>query len=129
MTNDNAKALFQKLADIEINHKQRIFEEYQRIDNSKTTLAAFEADLLPNILEGGMTTDEYLALYNLDLENSVDVISLAMAIEAQALDLYHRAAQIAEDDENIAVLLRIAAEERVHLNELGKLLDNQGEPS
>ena len=129
VTNEKAKALFKKLADIEINHKHRIFEEYRRIDNSKTTLEAFEADLLPDILEGGMTTDEYLALYNPDLESSVEVISLAMAIEAQALDLYHRAAQIAEDDENIAVLLRIAAEERVHLNELGKLLDNQGESS
>ena len=37
-------------------------------------------------MEGGLTTAEYLARYRPDLENPADVVSLAMAIEAQALD-------------------------------------------
>jgi rubrerythrin len=48
---------------------------------------------------------------------------MAMAIEAQALDLYHRAAQMTEDDQTVESLLKIAAEERVHLNELAKLME------
>jgi len=119
------RRLFEKLADIEINHQKRIFEEYQRIENAKITLKAFETKIVPGIMEGGLTTEEYLAIYNPDLDSSVEVISMAMAIEAQALDLYHRAAQMAEDDQTIESLLKIAAEERVHLNELAKLMERQ----
>jgi rhodanese-related sulfurtransferase/rubrerythrin len=118
------RVLFQRLADIEINHQQRIFAEYQRIENAKITLEAFETKVVPGIMEGGLTTEEYLGIYNPDLESSADVISMAMSIEAQALDLYHRAAQIAEDDQTVESLLKIAAEERIHLNELAKLMEN-----
>ena len=121
---DRVRKLFQKLADIEINHQKRIFAEYQRIENAKITLEAFETKIVPGIMEGGLTTEEYLAIYNTDLESSVDVISMAMSIEAQALDLYHRAAQITEDDQTTESLLKIAAEERVHLNELAKLMES-----
>lgn len=117
------RGLFEKLADIEINHQKRIFEEYQRIENAKINLKSFETKILPGLMEGGLTTEEYLAIYNPDLESSVEVISMAMAIEAQALDLYHRAAQMAENNETTESLLKIAAEERVHLNKLGELME------
>jgi len=120
---DRVRELFQKLGDIEINHQKRIFAEYQRVENTKITLEAFETKIVPGIMEGGLTTEEYLAIYNTDLESSVDVISMAMSIEAQALDLYHRAAQVTEDDQTTESLLKIAAEERVHLNELAKLME------
>jgi len=120
---DRVRELFQKLGDIEINHQKRIFAEYQRVENAKITLVAFETKIVPGIMEGGLTTEEYLAIYNTDLESSVDVISMAMSIEAQALDLYHRAAQVTEDDQTTESLLKIAAEERVHLNELAKLME------
>jgi len=51
-------------------------------------------------MEGGLTTQEYLRLYQPDLEVAAEVISLAMAIEAQALDLYQRAADRAQTDES-----------------------------
>jgi rubrerythrin len=117
------RQLFEKLAEIEINHQKRIFDEYLRIENAKITLKSFETKIVPGLMEGGLTTEEYLAIYNPDLDSSVDVISMAMAIEAQAMDLYHRAAQMAEDDQTIESLLKIAAEERVHLNELAKLME------
>ena len=117
------RALFRKLADIEINHQQRVFDEYRRNVDETISREAFEAELVPGITEGGLSTSEYLALYNPDINSSTDVIGMAMAIEAQALDLYQRAAETASDPKAGESLKAIASEERSHLNELGKLMD------
>jgi sulfur-carrier protein adenylyltransferase/sulfurtransferase len=118
--------LFRKLADIEDIHKEKLFEEFTRLTGS-TDLVAFEKELEQNNLEGGMTTEEYLDRFKPDFDNEVDVISLAMSIEAQALDLYTRAGRQTKDDENRKMLERIAAEEKYHLEQLGSLLDTIGE--
>jgi rubrerythrin len=76
-------------------------------------------------MEGGLTTDEYLRLYQPDVEVAEEVISLAMAIEAQALDLYQRAADHAGGEESRTVLLQIANEERAHLEQLGALFEKR----
>ena len=52
------------------------------------------------------------------------VVSLAMAIEAQAMDLYMRAADRSDNPRGRKVLSAIADEERTHLDLLGKLLEN-----
>jgi rubrerythrin len=75
-------------------------------------------------MEGGLTTQDYLGLYQPDLEVPEEVVSLAMAIEAQALDLYQRAADRAGTAENKNVLMQIANEERAHLEQLGSLFGN-----
>lgn len=46
-----------------------------------------------------------------------------MSIEAQALDLYQRAADRIENLETQSVLMEIADKERAHLNELCKLFE------
>jgi rhodanese-related sulfurtransferase/rubrerythrin len=120
---EDVRALFRKLADIEINHQRRIFEEYQRLEGGQTTLEAFEATVMPDVNEGGLTTEEYLARYTAEPASRIDAVSLAMSIEAQAMDLYQRASQTASNPETKAQLLKIADEERVHLNELGKLME------
>ena len=45
-------------------------------------------------------------------------------LEAQALDLYQRAADRAETEANKEALVQIANEERAHLEQLGKLFEN-----
>jgi rubrerythrin len=74
-------------------------------------------------MEGGLTTEEYLQLYDPDFENETEVVSLAMAIEAQALDLYQRTADRAATEDVKLALERIAEEERGHLKQLASLLD------
>jgi len=75
-------------------------------------------------MEGGLTTEEYMDLFNPDLESAVDVISIAISIEAQALDLYMRAAESSSDDSGRRMLIKMADEEKTHLTLLGDLLDN-----
>lgn len=117
-----ARQLFRKLADIEDLHKKKITDEYLRLTGSSDA-SLLRSKVKENVLEGGMTTEEYIELFSPDLEQESEVISLAMSIEAQALDLYTRAARGTEDHRNREILNRIAAEEKHHLEQLGGLLD------
>lgn len=122
--NGQARNLFEKLSLIEVKHQDRIFDEYVKITGAMVSRDDFAANVVQPGMEGGLTTEEYLQLYQPDLEVTEEVIGLAMAIEAQALDLYQRAADNAQADERKDVLLRIADEEREHLKQLGKLFEN-----
>lgn len=122
---DDIKDLFQKLSKIETVHQDRIFNEYLQVSGKQVSREAFENDLVINAVEGGLTTDEYIQMFKPDWESAVDIISLAMSIEAQALDLYTRASERSEDPRSEEALKKIAEEERVHLEQLGKLMDER----
>jgi rubrerythrin len=83
----------------------------------------FEKMIVVKAMEGGLTTDEYMSRLQTDFASTGEIIALAMAIEAQALDLYYRASQHAADKENRQVLSQIAAEEQTHLTLLGQLME------
>jgi len=120
--------LFNQLAAIEDLHKDRLFKEFSRISGSSDR-EAFEANVQKHMIEGGMTTEEYLARFGTDLEHIDEVIGMAMSIEGQALDLYSRAAQRATEGDNKKLLEKIAAEEKTHLERLGELMDSLLEKS
>jgi rubrerythrin len=120
------KDLFGKLAEIETAHQDRIFAEYLEVSGRKISREAFDNDLVADAVEGGMTTDEYVQMFQPDWASAVDILSLAMSIEAQALDLYSRAAERSVDPRSKYALKKIAAEERGHLEQLGNLMDTWG---
>ena len=121
VTNENARLLFGKLSGIEIKHQDRIFSEYLKLTGSSMSRDDFAKDVVPLAMESGLTTEEFLQRYQPDLENPVEIISLAMAIEAQALDLYQRAADRPVPAATKNALMQIATEERAHLEQLGRL--------
>lgn len=122
--NKPARHMFEQLAVIEKKHQNQIFDAYLKITKSEISRPDFEQRIVTTAMEGGLTTEEYVNLYQPDMENTVEVISLAMAIEAQALDLYHRAALQAENPETRTALMDIADDERSHLDRLGKLFED-----
>jgi rubrerythrin len=119
----NTRRLFEKLAAIEAKHQERIYREYARMTGREPDRGAFAKDAAASAVEGGLTTEEYLRRFRADLEIPGEVISLAMSIEAQALDLYQRAGDRADSADSREVLARIADEEREHLKQLGKLFE------
>ena len=121
VTNENARRLFGTLAAIEVKHQDRIFNEYIKVTGAVVSRGDFAQKTVTPAMEGGLTTTEYLNRYQPDLEKAEEVVALAMAIEAQALDLYQRAAAEAKTAESKTVLMHIADEERAHLEQLGKL--------
>lgn len=123
ITDTKVRQLFKQLSTIEIKHQERVLAEYNDLKKSHITREEFEQQPVATMMEGGLTTEEYLALYKPDLDSVRDVVSLAMGIEGQALDLYSRAADRTSNKEVKRSLLKIADEERTHLKQLGALLD------
>jgi rubrerythrin len=121
--NEKVRALFEKLSAIEAKHQQRVYEAYRAMTGTRMDEEEFAREKVFPAMEGGLTTKEYLTIYQPDLEMPVEVISFAMAIEAQALDLYQRAAERAELEESKKALMQIAEEERTHLELLGGLME------
>jgi rhodanese-related sulfurtransferase/rubrerythrin len=122
--NQEARELFEKLAAIEVKHQERILDEYRNITGTEVDRKEFLENKVVPAVEGGLTTEEYVRLYKPDLESATEIVGLAMAIEAQALDLYRRAADRSGNAESKKILMQIADEERSHLDLLGKLFEN-----
>lgn len=122
-TNRKVKDLFAKLSEIELKHQMSIFQAYLDIGGEKMSQEDFEDMVEVKSLEGGLSTEQYLELFSPDLGVETDVISLAMSIEAQALDLYQRVTLRIDDPASKQIVQKIANEEKVHLESLGKLLD------
>ena len=120
---EGTAALFEKLAAMEVIHQDRLLIEYNRLAGTAFDRQAFESQLVDDQTEGGLTTEEYLARYQPDLNAPREIISLAMSIEAQAMDLYQRAAARAETDDVKTMLIKMAGEEHAHLTQLGRRLE------
>ena len=125
-TNPKVKELFEKLSEIELKHQASIFQAYLDISGETQEISQkeFESMVEVKALEGGLSTEQYLELFSPDLEKETDVISLAMSIEAQALDLYQRLALKIDTPDSKQVVQKIASEEKTHLESLGKLMDS-----
>jgi rubrerythrin len=124
-TAEDIRRLFEKLSEIELKHQDRIFDMYLQVTGKKIAREAFDKEIVIKAVEGGLTTDEYINMFQPDWNSAVEIISLAMSIEAQALDLYTRAADRSTEPRSVDALKQIAAEERMHLEQLGKLMDAQ----
>ena len=68
--------------------------------------------------------EQFFQSYQLDVGSDLEIIGLAMTIEAQALDLYLRGSQSSTNPEVGKTLLWIASEEKIHLTKLGELMEN-----
>ncbi len=127
VSREAAKNLFCKLAAFELIHEERLLELYNDITGNVFTLAEFAEKIVEPAMEGGLTTEDYLQRYKIDQESELEILSLAMAVEAQALDLYSRAAEKSGDDVTRMVLQQIAADERSHIARLAGYIDEQQE--
>ena len=117
--------LLSQLADIETNHKDRLFDLYRSIEDAPVDKESFEADSVTDVMEGGITVDDFNSRSRSALPMPEDVLSLAMMLEAQAMDLYLRYADRRLDGEAKEILCRIADEEKAHLHSLGTLLEQK----
>jgi len=122
--NPKIEDLFAKLSEIEVKHQMSIYIAYNDISTKEVSKDEFEKMVEIKALEGGLSTREYLELFGSDLDSETQVISLAMSIEAQALDLYQRLSLKVENRQSRDIINKIADEEKAHLASLGKLLDS-----
>jgi len=119
------KTLFQKLSDIEDHHKQKVFEMKQRVDPSDIDQDTFEAEIVPRVMEGGFDIETFMNKNAAYLDTVQNVLTLAMMLETQALDLYLRFSDKSVNDQTKEFLFEIADEEKAHLAALGRLIDEK----
>lgn len=124
---DEAVQLFEKLAEVEIIHQEQLLEIYKKLVGTTLCLEDFQKKIVEPAMEGGLTTEQYLSRYDFDLDKELDILSLAMAIEVQALDLYLRAAKSIAGSGAREALGIIADEERRHIGMLGRYIDQHKE--
>ncbi len=67
MSSDNAdplsSRLFDKLAVIEVRHKETVFELYREYEPKVDSPEQLEEQVLPSLMEGGATTEELIATH------------------------------------------------------------------
>ncbi len=123
---DNEVAdMLNKLVSIEDIHKQKLLEIYKNLNTAVKDTETFESKIVSRIMEGGVTTEEFIKQNRPVLETVRGVLTMAVVIETQSLDLYMRYAEKIKGEKSRDVLYDIAEEEKVHLKKLGKLLDKQ----
>jgi len=117
------KKIIERLRQLEENHKDRLFGLYQSLEPATPAKELFEEKIVAGVMEGGFTGEEFLEKNKPLLDTVENLLSLAMMLEAQALDLYTRYAQKVEDARSRSVLHDIAEEEKGHLATLGALVE------
>ncbi len=119
------KDLLAKLEHVEEVHKEKVYERYAALVPDAPEMAAFEAKMSPDIMEGGFRVKEFLDANQPWLKTPGQVLELAMMLETQALDLYLRFAEKSKEEETKQVLFKLADEEKGHLKTLSRLFDEK----
>lgn len=123
MDDPEVVGLLNKLAKIEKKHKKRLFDLYITFEPTVTDMETFEDDIVGDVMEGGFTTEEFLEKNSDSMRTVPDVLSMAMMLETQAMDLYMRYSEKSKDEKSRTVLYNIAEEEKAHLKALGRLME------
>jgi rubrerythrin len=116
-------SVLSNLAEIEVRHKQKLFDLYQSIDSAVTTLASFEDTVNSELMEGGLDPDRLLEESTPAFKTASDVLNFAMMLEVQGMDLYMRYAEKSRDPRVKEILFAMADDEKAHLKSLGDLFE------
>lgn len=120
----DVKDLFTKMVEVSDLHKQRFEKFYLEMEPGKD-MAALEAGVKTDIMEGGYKMEEFIQKNGPYMKTLMGALDIAMMLETQALDLYGRFAEKAEVPTTKDFLLQVAQEEKTHLNMLGQLLEEK----
>ena len=123
--NPDAKELLLKLAGVEGRHKDQLFRLHGEMFQGEESRAAFESRVPPGVLEGGLSSKDYVKKITGPKNSLEDVFSVAMMFEAQAMDLYTRYAQMLENEKAVTLLHDLAEQEKAHLKALRIIQDKQ----
>ena len=117
--------LLSKLAEIEVRHRDKLFDAYLAVESNPIDRKSFEAEVNTEMTEGGLSVNELIERNQPEFSSSAAVLNFAMMLEAQAMDLYMRYADKCENSTVKAILFNMAEEEKAHLNSLGNLMGKQ----
>jgi len=112
---EDQKKLLTRLAGFEDKHKAWLAKEYEHLLHKDIEV------VLPKggaVMEGGKPVKQLLARVRPELLTTEDILDMAMSFEAQAMDLYSRLAQQAENESSRELFLKLVDEEKMHIGYL-----------
>jgi rubrerythrin len=116
-------AVLVRLAEIEVRHKQKLFDLFKLVDSGDTSIESFEKKVTAGLMEGGFDSGSLLEDIGPNFKTAADVLNFAMMLEAQGMDLYMRYAEKSEDPKVRKILFDMADDEKAHLKSLGNLME------
>jgi len=123
VTDPEARELFQTLSELEVHHKQLIFNSYKVHGGEIETIEEMDRVSSADVIESGVSAEEVVDVFRPETSSTEDVLSFAMMLETQALDLFLRYLNRSPDFDTQAVLMELAEQEKSHLKYLGELMD------
>jgi rubrerythrin len=120
-----ARQLFTWLVKAEEHHEEHLLETYQALSGKKPDFTKlrdkFSDSISGKIMEGGIPVQD--ALNWVRDKGVTESLELAIALEANAYDLYVKMSRKIEDDQAGQIFEKLAEEEQMHLERLAGLLD------
>ena len=118
---EEAASIFRSMGQAEERHKETLRELHARISGKGGNPAHLEGIETGGFLEGGAPLKETLAwAKGKTLE---EILELAIAMEANALDRYIKMGRAVPDERSREVFLALSREEQKHLERMTSLLD------
>ncbi len=112
-------AILTKLTQVEVKHKQSLFDLFVSIDPTPLDTDTFQQKITSEFMEGGLEPDKLIEYGKQEFKTAAAVLDFAMMLEAQAMDLYMRYAENSENPEVKNIFFKMANEEKAHLKSLG----------
>lgn len=112
------KQVLNRLAKFEDSHMAKLKAQYPELADQSTPVKSAPA-------EGGIDLADFLNRYGDQLRDIESIIQAGMMLEAQAYDMYNRLAQKESEAALKDLYLKMAAEERKHLQILAEELDKR----
>jgi rubrerythrin len=118
---EEVAAVFRSLVLAEERHKETLLELYARIAGKDTEPDPPEEMEAGTFLEGGIPVSE--AMEWVRDRALVEILELAIAMEANSLDRYIKMGRAVDDERSRKVFLSLSGEERSHLERMVSLRD------
>jgi sulfur-carrier protein adenylyltransferase/sulfurtransferase len=121
MKEEEAASIFRSLGQAEERHKETLRELHTRVSGKGGNPAHPEGMEAGGFLEGGAPLEETLEWTK--GKTLKEILELAIAMEANALDRYIKMGRAVVDDRSREVFLSLSREEQKHLERMTSLLD------
>ena len=118
---EEAASIFRSMGQAEERHKETLRELHARVTGKGGTPAVPEGMEGGEFLEGGAPLEETLAWA--EGKTMEEILELAIAMEANALDRYIKMGRAVADERSREVFLALSREERNHLERMASLLE------
>jgi sulfur-carrier protein adenylyltransferase/sulfurtransferase len=122
---EEATSIFRSMSQAEERHKETLRELHARVTGKSGIPVYPEGMEAGGYLEGGSPLEETLEWAK--GKTLVEILELAIAMEANALDRYIKMGRSVTDERSREVFLALSREEQKHLERMTSLLDQQRE--